>query len=109
MVFLDIWINVLHRICKAFSITDNWNINFYRLFGDYESLTAGKAKDGMVDMTGGVGESIELEDYRTEELKKKLFKILKSSYEDRSLMSASIRVIIIKYLLSLISYKTFIY
>lgn len=56
----------------------------------------------MVDMTGGVGESIELEDYRTEELKKKLFKILKSSYEDRSLMSASIRVIIIKYLLSLI-------
>jgi hypothetical protein len=63
----------------------------------------------MVDMTGGVGESIELEDYRTEELKKKLFKILKSSYEDRSLMSASIRVIIIKYLLSLISYKTFIY
>ena len=63
----------------------------------------------MVDMTGGVGESIELEDYRTEELKKKLFKILKSSYEDRSLMSASIRVIIIKYLLSLISYKPFIY
>ena len=62
------------------------------MFGDYESLTAGKAKDGMVDMTGGVGESLEIDDYRTEEKKKKLFKILRTSYEDKSLMSASIRV-----------------
>lgn len=55
-------------------------------------MTAGKAKDGMVDMTGGVGESLEVEDFRSEEQKKRLFKILRSSYEDKSLMSASIRV-----------------
>lgn len=64
---------------------------YAKLFGDYESLTAGKAKDGMVDMTGGVGESLEVEDFRSEEQKKRLFKILRSSYEDKSLMSASIR------------------
>ncbi|XP_060079370.1 calpain-5-like [Ylistrum balloti] len=64
---------------------------YAKLFGDYESLIAGKARDAMVDMTGGVGEGIELEDYRTEEDKKKLFKILRNSFDNRSLMSASIR------------------
>ena len=37
---------------------------FYRIFGDYESLEAGKARDAIVDMMGGVGEGVELEEYR---------------------------------------------
>ncbi len=36
---------------------------FCRLFGDYESLEAGKARDAMVDMMGGVGQGVELEEY----------------------------------------------
>lgn len=63
-----------------------------RLFGDYESLTGGKARDAMVDMTGGVGEGIEIRDYRTQDEKMKLFKILNHAMDDRSLMSASITV-----------------
>ncbi|KAJ8310637.1 hypothetical protein KUTeg_012502 [Tegillarca granosa] len=63
---------------------------YAKLFGDYESLTGGKARDAMVDMTGGVGEGIEIRDYRTQEEKMKLFKILNHAMDDRSLMSASI-------------------
>lgn len=95
---------MLFVITYVFKLTVIFFSSFCRLFGDYESLTAGKAKDGMVDMTGGVGESIELEDYRTEELKKKLFKILRSSYEDRSLMSASIRVCFMWSILQLVTF-----
>ena len=44
-----------------------WNNKIFffynRLFGDYESLEAGKARDGMVDMMGGVGQGVELTDY----------------------------------------------
>ena len=64
----------------------------FRLSGDYESLTAGNAKDALVDMTGGVGERVALEDYRTEEKRKDLFRILRHSKENHSLMSASIVV-----------------
>ncbi|KAL5003952.1 hypothetical protein ScPMuIL_017408 [Solemya velum] len=63
---------------------------YAKLFGDYESLTAGKAKDAMVDMTGGVGENIDMQDYRSEENRKKLFKILHEAFENRSLIAASI-------------------
>ena len=35
----------------------------FRIFGDYESLEAGKARDAMVDMMGGVGQGVELQDY----------------------------------------------
>ena len=63
-----------------------------RLFGGYEALVAGKAKDAMVDMTGGVAEGIEIKDYKTEEEKKKLFKILRKSKEAMSLISTSIAV-----------------
>lgn len=65
-----------------------------RIFGDYESLKGGQAKDAMVDMTGGVGEALELRDYtKTEEDKLKLFKILRKCKEHHSLISAAIPVI----------------
>ena len=66
--------------------------NVFRLSGDYESLTAGNAKDALVDMTGGVGERITLAEYKTEDQRKDLFRILRHSKEDHSLMSASIQV-----------------
>lgn len=66
-----------------------------RIFGDYESLKGGQAKDAMVDMTGGVGEALELKDYtKTEEDKLKLFKILRKCKEHHSLISAAIPVIL---------------
>lgn len=84
------------------TIPTNQSINRYiikifliiilRLFGGYEALVAGKAKDAMVDMTGGVAEGIEIKDYKTEEEKKKLFKILRKSKEAMSLISTSIAV-----------------
>ncbi|KAK3082918.1 hypothetical protein FSP39_009044 [Pinctada imbricata] len=65
---------------------------YAKLFGDYESLKGGQAKDAMVDMTGGVGEGFELADVcKSDEDKNKLFKILKKSKEHHSLISASIR------------------
>lgn len=63
---------------------------YAKLAGDYESLVAGNAKDALVDMTGGVGERVAMEDYRTPEKRKDLFRILKHSKENHSLMSASI-------------------
>ena len=64
----------------------------WRLAGDYESLVAGNAKDALVDMTGGVGERLSLDDYKTPDQKTDLFRILKHSKENHSLMSASIAV-----------------
>lgn len=63
---------------------------YAKLAGDYESLTSGNAKDALVDMTGGVGERISLDDYKTEAQNKELFRILKLSKENHSLMTASI-------------------
>ena len=48
----------------------------------------------MVDMTGGIGEGFELQDFlKAEEDKRKLFRILRKSKERHSLISASIKVI----------------
>lgn len=46
----------------------------------------------MVDMTGGVGESISLNQYDTTESRQKLFDILYDAYENKALISASIMV-----------------
>lgn len=69
-----------------------YNFYLFRLFGGYEALVAGKAKDAMVDMTGGVAEGIEIKDYKNEEERKTLFKILRKSKENMSLISTSIAV-----------------
>ena len=65
-----------------------------RLFGNYESLEAGKAKDALVDMMGGVAEGVDLTEYKDKEQKDrdKLFKDMVESFENHSLMSASIAV-----------------
>ena len=62
------------------------------MFGCYEALTAGKARDAMVDMTGGVGEGLDVADYRPEQLRDKLFDILHKAQDNMSLMCASIQV-----------------
>ncbi|KAL4220104.1 Calpain-6 [Mactra antiquata] len=63
---------------------------YAKLAGDYESLVGGNAKDALVDMTGGVGERVDLNDYQSAEQKKELFRILKQSKENHSLIGASI-------------------
>ncbi|XP_060083333.1 calpain-5-like [Ylistrum balloti] len=63
---------------------------YAKLFGDYQSLVAGLTRDALVDMSGGVGEQLDITDYKTEEEKMELFRILKQSYKNQSLMSASI-------------------
>ncbi|XP_052217041.1 calpain-5-like [Dreissena polymorpha] len=63
---------------------------YAKLAGDYESLVAGNSKDALVDMTGGVGERLDLADFKTQEQRKDLFRILRHSKENHSLMSASI-------------------
>ncbi|KAK6963019.1 calpain-5, partial [Biomphalaria glabrata] len=61
------------------------------LFGCYEALVAGKARDAMVDMTGGIGEGLEMADFRTEQLKDRLFELLHQAKSNLSLMCASIQ------------------
>ena len=63
-----------------------------RLFGDYESLTAGKAKDALVDMLGGLGQVISVKDLVSEEEKHTLFEHMLEAYENHSVMTASISV-----------------
>ncbi|VDI30156.1 calpain-5 [Mytilus galloprovincialis] len=63
---------------------------YAKLFGNYESLVAGRPRDALVDITGGVGELLSLDTYKTEAQKLELFDILHESVEQRSLMSASI-------------------
>ena len=64
-----------------------------RLFGDYESLRSGHARDGMVDMTGGVGQRLELEEAKSNLVSKTtVCKELQEAFRYGSLMSASIVV-----------------
>ena len=62
------------------------------MFGCYEALTAGKARDAMVDMTGGVGEGLDVADFPTGEKRDKLFNIIHKANAKMSLMAASIQV-----------------
>ena len=64
----------------------------FRLFGDYESLEAGNGKDALVDMLGGVGQSVDLKDHKDEEKTNKLFEVLLDAHENQSQMTASISV-----------------
>ena len=70
--------------------------HWIRLFGDYESLTAGKAKDALVDMLGGVGQSIDLKNHpQDDEKQSQLFDQLLEAFQHDSQMTASISVRII--------------
>ncbi|CAL1546272.1 unnamed protein product [Lymnaea stagnalis] len=64
---------------------------YAKLFGCYEALTAGKARDAMVDMTGGIGEGLEMVDFKTEALKDRLFEILHKAKANLSLICANIQ------------------
>ena len=81
------------HLCK-WSVQEIYKHNFFgRIFGSYEALEGGHARDALVNMTGGVGEDISVADYtESEEKRKKLFQILNSAIEDRALISASISV-----------------
>ena len=48
--------------------------------------------DGLVDMTGGVGETIELEKFKSQSQREDLFRIIHHSKENHSLVSAAINV-----------------
>ena len=75
------------------SLQEIYKHNFFvRIFGSYEALEGGHARDALVNMTGGVGEDISVADYTESEKRKKLFQILNSAIEDRALISASISV-----------------
>ena len=66
--------------------------------GTYEALEAGNTGDALVDFTGGVGEAINLREggYANDSEKRvQLFKTMQKGMKDKSLMSASIKVIMI--------------
>ncbi|CAH1782218.1 unnamed protein product [Owenia fusiformis] len=64
---------------------------YAKLFGSYEALSGGRARDALVDMTGGVGELVELEEWTENDKKKQeLFDNLDEAMENNSLVSASI-------------------
>jgi len=67
----------------------------FRLFGTYEALDGGGLEEALVDFTGGVAETIELqsEEYKNnEENREKLYAILKKAIDGNSLMAAAIPV-----------------
>ncbi|PVD18345.1 hypothetical protein C0Q70_20894 [Pomacea canaliculata] len=64
---------------------------YAKLFGCYEALTAGKARDAMVDMTGGVGEGLEIADFRSQDQRMRLFSILYKAKANQSLMCSAIQ------------------
>ena len=67
---------------------------YYRLFGDYESLSRGCAVDTLVDFTGGIAErhNISSEDGQDESACLVLYKLLKESLASNSLLVAEVRV-----------------
>ena len=63
------------------------------MFGDYESLESGKARDALEDMMGGVGEGVVLKDVLTDAKQRDQFwKDLEQAFENNSLISASVVV-----------------
>ena len=73
----------------------------FRLFGSYEALEGGRTRDALVDMVGGVGDMVDLDEYKKgdKDKKLKLFNMLLESCEDFSLMSASIAVSRLKHII----------
>lgn len=64
---------------------------YAKLFGCYEALTAGKARDAMVDMTGGVGEGLEVAEFQSQDQRMRLFNILHKAKSNDALMCAAIQ------------------
>ena len=67
---------------------------FFRLFSDYESLRSGRSREALVDMTGGLGQIIDVDEARKKpEEVQDICKDLQESFRYGSLMCASINVI----------------
>ena len=67
----------------------------FRVAGSYESLDGGNLCDALIDFTGGIAETFELQTekyYEDEEKKIQLFKMMRSEYENHSLLSCAISV-----------------
>lgn len=71
-------------------------MKFYcRVAGSYESLDGGNLCDALIDFTGGIAETFELQTekyYEDEEKKTQLFKMMRNEYENHSLLSCAISV-----------------
>lgn len=61
---------------------------YAKLRGNYEALDGGKLRDALVDLTGGISESIDLTDKTS--IPKNLFDLIWKCYQMNSLMGASI-------------------
>lgn len=63
---------------------------YAKLCGNYENLDGGNTTDALVDMTGGIQESFEIKEMRTEAMKNEIWQILVKSRMHKSLIGASI-------------------
>lgn len=62
---------------------------YAKLYGSYENLEAGQTYDALIDMSGGIQEQFDLAKMRYDE-RENFWEILKLSFEQESIMSASI-------------------
>ena len=68
---------------------------YFRLFGSYEALDGGRLTEALEDFTGGISDSLDLEEMKVEssiEERVKLFDRLEHEMENRTMMGASIPV-----------------
>lgn len=63
---------------------------YAKLCGNYENLDGGNTTDALVDMTGGIQESFEIKEMRTEAMKNEIWQILVKSRQHKSLIGSSI-------------------
>jgi len=69
-----------------------------RVFGCYEALDGGGLEEALVDFTGGLAESVGLDDggYAADEAKRReLFDMLLEEIKNKSLMAAAIPVLVL--------------
>lgn len=63
---------------------------YAKMCGSYENLDGGMTTDALVDMTGGIQESFEIKDMRTDKQKDEIWDMLVKSRKHKSLIAASI-------------------
>lgn len=63
---------------------------YAKLCGCYENLDGGNTTDALIDMTGGIQESFEIKEMRSESQKNEIWQILIKSRQHKSLIGSSI-------------------